>query len=299
MLREVQVANPRGDVLVMPLADPVESGIVVKEVTGIGPGDAYINTTAISTNDGTIFNSARLQERSIRLTLEFWPERYDIETIRHRIYAYFPLKGLVSLLFVTDSRSVVASGYVESNDVHVFSEREYADITVRCPDPYFYSADEEGDTSFSSVVSEFEFPFSNESLEDNLISFGEIVLDTDQYLEYRGDGDTGITITIDAIGTVEDLAVYNVDTRETMAIDTSKISNGFISGDRIVINTRRGHKSIRLLRNGKYTNILNALDRDAEWFQLSYGVNHFAYTASSGIDHLRFSISYRTLYEGV
>lgn len=299
MLKEIWVMNPKGDILEMPLADPAESGMIIKDVKGIGPGDAVINMTEISTNDGSIYNSARLTDRDINLTIEFYPEKYSIETIRHRTYSYFPLKGYVSLLFVTDTRLVMASGYVEKNEPVIFTQNEYTSITIRCPDPYFYSAEDEGETSFSSVVSQFEFPFSNESLEDNLISMGEIVQDTDQYIEYQGDGETGITIEIDAYGSVGNIEIYNVDTHESMSIAVNKIPNGFGSGDKIIITTVTGHKSVRLLRSGAYINILNALDRDCDWLKLNYGVNHYAYSVASGGEHVNFTITYRTLYEGV
>ena len=149
----------------------------------------------------------------------------------------------------------------------------------------------------------FEFPFSNESLDESLLEFGEIQQMTEQVIEYYGDAEIGVTIYINAIGTVGDITIYNTGTRELMTIDVSKIEDltgyGIIAGDEIIINTMRGHKSIRLLRGGEYINILNALDKDADWFQLAHGENVFAYTAESGTSNLQFRIVNRTIFEGV
>lgn len=57
--------------------------------------------------------------------------------------------------------------------------------------------------------------------------------------------------------------------------------------------------SLTLLRNGKTTNILNCLDKNADWFQLAKGDNIFAYTAEYGSTNLQFKIENRIVYEGV
>jgi hypothetical protein len=75
--------------------------------------------------------------------------------------------------------------------------------------------------------------------------------------------------------------------------------SGIVFGDDIIISTVRGQKYIKLLRNGEYTNILNCLDMDAEWFQLTKGDNIFAFTADSGSTNLQFRVENQTIYEGV
>ena len=47
------------------------------------------------------------------------------------------------------------------------------------------------------------------------------------------------------------------------------------------------------------SNILNTLNRGADWFQLSKGDNLFAFEADEGIENLIFTIANRTLFEGV
>ena len=88
-----------------------------------------------------------------------------------------------------------------------------------------------------------------------------------------------------------------------MKIYNSKIAaltgSGIIAGDDIIISTVRGNKYISLLREGIYTNILNALDKESDWFQLTKGDNIFAYTADEGAENLQFKIENRIIYEGV
>lgn len=105
------------------------------------------------------------------------------------------------------------------------------------------------------------------------------------------------------IGEASNITIYNTGTREVMRIDTDKLEkftgSGIIAGDEIIICTVKGNKSITLLRNGKTTNILNCLDKNADWFQLAKGDNIFAYTAEYGSTNLQFKIENRIVYEGV
>ena len=271
MIRAVTFTNYLGDSIRLDLARPEESGFIIKSVTGLGPGKANINTTEIATNDGSLFNSSRMPSRNIVISLAYmWKD--SIEDVRQLSYKYFPIKKKLTMLIETDNRQAEIEGYVESNDPAIFSKDEGSDISIVCPNPFFYSAGKDGinTTIFYGVEALFEFPFSNESLQDPLLEMGEI---------------------------------YNTGTREVMRIDTDKLEkftgSGIIAGDEIIICTVKGNKSITLLRNGKTTNILNCLDKNADWFQLAKGDNIFAYTAEYGSTNLQFKIENRIVYEGV
>lgn len=304
MIKAITVTNYLGDSLVLNLARPEESGFVVKSVTGLGPGTANINTTEVSTNDGGLYNSSRLSTRNVVITLGFlWKD--SIEDVRQKSYKYFPIKKKLTLLIETDNRQAEIEGYVETNDPNIFSKEEGADISIICPNPFFYSSGADGSntTVFYGIDPMFEFPFSNESLYDALLEMGSIQNQHEKVVTYNGDAEIGVTITIHAIGEASNITIYNTGTREIMKIDTEKLSaltgSGIIAGDDIVICTVKGNKSIKLLRSGKTTNILNCLDKNTDWFQLAKGDNIFAYTAQSGSSNLQFKIDHRVIYEGV
>lgn len=304
MIKSITVTNYLGDSIKLDLARPELSGFVVKSITGLGPGKANINTTEVSTNDGSLFNSARLPQRNIVITLGFlW--KNSIEEVRQLSYKYFPIKRNLTLLIETDNRKAEITGYVESNDPNIFSKSEDTDISIICPNPSFYSAEEHGSnlTVLSGVVPMFEFPFGNESLTEALLEMGTIENETEKVVVYNGDMETGVTITIHALGEARNITIYNTGTREIMRIDTNKIEaftgSGIIAGDDIVICTIKGKKSINLIREGETINILNCLDKDAAWFQLVKGDNIFAYVAEYGSHNLQFKLEHRTIYEGV
>lgn len=306
MIKSITVTNFLNKSLELELRRPDKTGLLITSIEGLGPADGTINTTEVSTNDGSLYNSARLSQRNIVIDFTFLEtDTEKIEDIRLKTYQYFPIKKQLTLKIETDNRTVKISGYVESNEPDIFSEQETAKISIICPDPYFYSAGDDGtiQTTFFSVTPLFEFPFCNDSLTDDLLEFGETEIQTDGVVTYYGDTDVGITIHIHATGSATNLTIYNINTREEMTLDTSKIESltgsGIIASDDITISTVRGNKSVSLLRAGTTYNILNALGKNCDWFMLTRGDNLFAFSAESGIEHLQFEIENQILYEGI
>lgn len=301
MIKSISLTNYLGDTLSMVLSEPEKSGFVITEIDGLGPVKADIHTTDIATSDGSIFNSARLTDRNIVLKVRFLAKN-SIEDTRQLSYKYFPIKTKVTFGIITDNREALIEGYVESNEPDIFSDEESAQISIVCPSPYFYSA-EINNTLFSGVEAAFEFPFENDSLTEKVIEFGTIENKTERSVWYDGDAEVGVTMTIHALGSASNVTIYNVMTRESMSIDTDKLEAltgyGIIASDDIIISTVKGYKSIKLLRGGIETNILNCLDKDADWFQLSKGDNIFTYIAESGGSNLQFKIANQILYEGI
>ena len=304
MIKSITIVNYLGDSIKLDLMSPEKSGFIITDISGLGPGKSTIGTTSIASSDGDLFNNARLDKRNITLSLEFMFNP-TIEDTRLKSYKYFPLKRNLELFIETDTRTARISGYTESNEPTIFSKKEGCKISIICPDPYFYSTGEDGtnETVFSGITSEFEFPFENNSLTENLIEFGNIENLTERTIYYTGDEDTGVTIKIHAVGPANNIVIYNTGTRETMKINTDRlkemIGSSIKAGDEITITTVKNHKSIMLLRDGVSSNILNCLDKGGDWFQLTKGDNVFTYTADYGATNLQFLIQNKVIFEGV
>lgn len=301
MIKSVTIVNPKSETLVMELANPWESGIAIQNIEGLGPGKVTVNTSEYATIDGSYFQSTRMPQRNIVFTLK--PMALpSVEESRLKIYQFFPIKKLITMLFKTDQRTAQIEGIVESNEPTIFSENEITQISIICYDPYFY---ELGDTQtvFSGVQPLFEFPFENASLTSKELIFGQFRLDTRVNFLYEGDMDTGFVITIHAVGTADGITIYNTDTQESIEINTSKITSltgqMFDAGDDIIISTKPGNKYARLLRDGFYTNIIGCINKDADWFKLTKGWNSFAFTADTGENNIMMTFSYRNAYGGI
>lgn len=306
MIKWIKVTNSSNETIKFTLNNPGESGFVIANVTGISPGRANINISEITTYDGGLFNSAQIPFRSINLQLIYYWGVNTIEELRHESYKYFPLKEKITLEIQTDTRLASITGYVETNDVSIFSSIESSNITINCPDPYFYDSEGSGVqvTVSSNIEGAFEFPFSNESLTEDLIVFGDIRDYSERTVVYKGDASIGCTISIHAIGPVSNLMIYNVTTREIFKIDTTKLEqmtgSGIVAFDDIIIHTEKGSKSVTLLRNGVSTNILNAVDRSSDWISLIPGNNIFTISADDqGALNVQYTIENRISYEGI
>ena len=302
MIQSLTVTNYLGESLTIPMMNSESTGFILHDMTGLGPPTASVNTSKVATKDGSKYNSARAEERNIVLPMYFTPIP-TIEDARHRSYKYFPLKKPVILAFKTDNRECQIVGYVETNEPDICSDREGCQVSIICPNPYFSSIYDTV-TSFSGVEAAFEFPFSNEDTSNPHIEFGKFVVKAEKIVRYEGDAESGVQIRIAASATVKNITIYNVDTRGAMHIYHDKLvaltGSGIVKGDEIIITTDKGSRSVTLLRNGKSTNILNAIDpRNDEWFSLTKGDNIFAYTADEGSDYLMFVVDHTTLYEGI
>ena len=304
MIKSITITNYLGQSITLDMRSPDKSGLYIKKIEGLGPPNATINAKEIATFDGGLYNSARASTRNIVLTLGFLPNP-SIEDMRQLTYKYFPIKKKLRFLIETDNRIAETYGYVESNEPDIFSQNETTEISIICPDPYFYSAEDNGSniTVFSGVEANFEFPLTNNSLTSDLIEMGVMRNVKEKLIVYTGDSEVGVIITIHALGKAGSITIYNTGTNEAMRIDNDKIASitgsGIVKSDDIIISSIKGDKYIRLLRDGVYTNILNALDKGSKWFQLSKGDNIFAYTAESGEENLQFKIAHQVVYEGV
>lgn len=319
----------------MDLFNPEESGLLVTDISGIGSPDTDVNMTNYATADGGLFTGTRAKPRQIIIKVQpiDSESKESIETCRQKTYRYFPIKHEITLIFETDNHTLEIKGYISKNDPTIFSRNEEIQIDIQCPDPYFYLIGGATSVVFSGIEPIFEFPFSNEKVLDDTVTvhrkeyddFGRVIREWDEIvtlpmtknllvmseikdlkygiIDYKGEVDIGVVITMHALGDVKNPIFYKQGTANYMMILTDKIQSitgtAFQKGDNIEISTVSGNRYVRLLRGGIYTNIINALEKSSTWVMLSSGANTFSFSAENGADNLEFKVEYRTAYQGV
>lgn len=312
MIHKVVATNPKGESVEMILKNPEKSGLNIKNITGVSPIGADIMMTAFASVDGAIYSGSRVPSRNIVMTIGMFNENLSkdrvasIEDSRLKTYQFFQIKDPVRLTFYTDNRVLYIDGYVESNEVDIFSDDETATISIICVDPWFYSISEEFRT-LSGVRRMFEFPFSTEDgygIYPQRIEFGEVSLDSRISLFYAGDIRSGFTAKISFTGSnLHDVYIYNTETREQFHIYTDQITaitgNPLSSGDEIVISTITGKKNVFLLRNGIFINAINIVDKNSDWIQLTKGTNVLAVASDYGVENINISINFNNAYAGI
>lgn len=310
MIKSVTAVNFKGESIKMDLFHPESSGFIIIKIDGIGPGKATVTKNDSKVYDGGTITSARLPSRNIKMEIQFlWVN--SIEDVRHKSYKYFPLKKPLTLIFETDTRTVEIEGVVESNEPDIFSSEESTNISIICPDPYFYASGENArsKTEFSGINAVFEIPsdigYSNESLTEALTEISTLYVQSERGIMNYGEVDIGVVISIKPLAIVKGiLTISNVTLGQNMSFDLNKIKtiteNDFHLGDELVINTLRGKKSVTLVREGKNYNALSCIDTRTDWIYLTSGENTFTYYLDGeGIEDLQFSVTNSILYEGV
>ena len=306
MFKSVTVTNYRGDSLELPLRWPNESGLLVSKIDGITPVDVEVNSQDYAVIDGGVFNSSRIGTRTITINFYYGFDPH-IETSRHRAYRYFPVKEQVRLDFLTDERALSIWGWVQENDTQIFSKQEEGQVTIVCPDPYFYEKD------YSQFIlgrgaPKFEFPFSNESLTEPLLEFSEV---GNKYLydvQYNGDIEVGAIIRVQFNtnpSQITSIEIHDVFDRQVIKLDLSQIQSStgvtFEQYGSIVINSVRGQKDIYYERFGITKSLFGAFDIiHFPWMYLSPGVNQFAFIMDDeNYDNVTITIEHSGAYGGV
>lgn len=280
-----KVENTRNNILTL---TQDEDNFQVLKITGLNPPKAQINTTKMATLDGKKFNSSTLNERNIVITVKL---NGDVEKNRIRLYSFFRPKEWCKFYYKNSSRDVFIEAYTENVECDLFTNDEVMQISLLCPEPYFKDVQEIID-DISKILSKFEFPFS---IDEDGIEFS--TLDTSKITNVHNSSemDTGVIIDIDIYSHVEKLLIKNTSTGETLTLNYQ-----FQSNDKVIINTNKGHKSIKLIRNAETINIFSAIERSSAFFQLNIGDNFFSYLVDDGENDSFVHIVFRrnTLYGG-
>lgn len=301
MITSLTVTNHLNESLTLELLSPEKSGFIILSIDGLGPSKAELSLTERATVDGAAYNSGRVTSRDMVLRLRHYADR-DSEELRQETYKYFPLNRPITIEIEAAHRSVYSIAYVEANEPDVFSHEAGTVITLRFPNAYFLDQ-VSALTTFSSVTPNFEFPWSNESTVSPLLEMGAITGETSKSVVYTGDVSVGMLIQIHATGAASGVEFTDEETLETLSIDSTQLiaitGSDITTGDDIWISTVKGNKYAILVRGVTTYNILSCLGISPTWFQLEQGDNVYAYSATSGITNLQFSVYNEIAYEGV
>lgn len=258
----------------------------ILSIDGLYPPSANVNIAENANFDGGTEKNSRLNTRNIVLTIAI---HQPIEQNRIALYKYFRVKKHCKLYFSNGTREVYIEGIVEALPVPQWANKERAQVSILCPNPYLIDT-KQSETSFSIIESLFEFPFS---LPAEGQEFSRMEFNKEETI-IAGDIETGMDIQIIATGSASNPVIYNTDTLESL-----KVNINLVRGDVLRINTNRGQKAITLTHEGVTTNVINDLEPGSKWLQLEPGANDILYSADTSPENLIVNIEYSTLYEGV
>lgn len=259
----------------------------ITSVQGLTPPPTIINTATAGTIDGTFFNSARLEQRNIVITIVL---NGDIEKNRQALYKIFPRKTKCTIYFANQNRDVKIEGYVETFESDLFTMREEVQISIICPRPYFQSLYDIYN-ELSKILALFEFPFSITTP----IPFSEYLDAPMCYLINEGDAACGSIIEVDVYNNVSGLKITNTTNQTFFELNYS-----FQANDRVIIDTNSGQMGVKLQRSGEFTNLLNYVTQGSTWLKILPGKNVFTFTLTTGdSEDVKIHFTTALLYGGV
>lgn len=267
---------------------------MTSKIDGLNPPAGTISTSTYAGMDGSYLNNAFIEKRNV--VISFQMRGINIEKRRHLLYRVVKPSGYIKVYYKTAGIDVYTEGYVETCEISNFDALTSGQISIICPDPYWYSASAVY-SYYSQVTGAFHFPFPES---DAPFPLG--IYSTTDNIIIQNDGDeTGFTIRIEASSdeTVPEIAaytptIYNANTGEYL-----QIKGDILKGDVITITTKTGNKTVTLTRNGVDSNIINRLVSGSTWLSLREGKNTFHVQAVRGVKNLKVTLMHRNAYLGV
>lgn len=281
---QLKIQNTNGDIFELTHDSP---HYYVTSVQGLTPPPTIINTATAGTIDGTFFNSARVEQRNLVITVVL---NGDIEANRQKLYTIFPRKTKCTVYFKNKNRNVKIDGYVETLEADLFTQREQVQISIICPRPYFEALNTLYN-ELSKTLALFQFPFNIETP----VPFSEFMDQPVCRLMNTGDAACGTIIEVDVNSSVSGLKIVNTTSHEYFELNYT-----FAANDRVIINTGSGQMGVKLQSGGLITNLLNYVTQGSSWLKILPGLNVFTFTLSTGSDEdVNIHFTTALLYGGV
>ena len=219
MLTRVDVQSENPFYLNIRDARPSDS-IIVAKIEGLDPPDIDLFMGDYA-RDGGFYNGRRVPPRDVTFTLEYNPnyERNEsVSGLRKMLYKAFldpfSLADNVNIILKDDEMADrMITGYTSKFDGDVFTDDTTAQILMRCPNPYIVDVNPITLTGFGPTL-----PF-----------------------EYKGSAEVGFVVELLITTNTSWLSVE-------LGGRVMVLNYAFLTGDKVVLNTRRGQRRIQLVR---------------------------------------------------
>ena len=170
---------------------------MTSQIEGLSPPPGTISTSSYAGMDGSYLNNAFIEKRNV--VIHFEMRGVGVEARRHQLYKVVKPSRYVKVYYKTAGIDVFTEGYVETCEVSNFEQLVTGQISILCPDIYWYST-ESVMAYYSQITGAFTFPFPTESNPEPFV-LGKF--NTQNIMEIINDGDEiGFTLQIEALADV-------------------------------------------------------------------------------------------------
>lgn len=282
---EISYTNSSGESITLRQSRPY----FLTKIDGTGSLRQTVNTFKAPQQDGAFYISSTLDMRNITLEgtiVASSPD--DAYAKRERFLKIFSPKKNGTLVYRKRRIACVVeeAGFTASS-------RERAPnffISLLCPSPFFEALEEIREELASWLAQfSFELDIPESGMEFGLRQPSQIIT-----VDNTGDISCGCVIIFQALGTVTNPELMNLDSGEYVRLNTTMDAD-----TQLRIYTHFAGKRVLSVSGQAVSNAFSILDTGSTFLQLNAGRNLLRYNASSNMDLLEVSIYYRPQFLGV
>lgn len=255
--------------LLDPEGRPETDLVQIRNIDGLEPVKASVNTSLFGSVDGSAYTGASVPSRNIVLTIHPNPDwhTWKYEDLRKLIYAYFMAKRPVRLVFYSDvDPPVEILGIVESVDNTIFSKDQEFNVSVICPDPYFILVDPRVITGQS------------------IRSGG-----TPTTVTYNGNVETGFRVKVSfSSGTPPTTIGIQVGDPKISYFNVTATVGSTVYFDMSSVAMQKYVQNVSI-GSGVITNLLSKMQEGSKWPLFQPGDNHFSVITDQGVQDWELS----------
>jgi hypothetical protein len=262
--------------------------IHIRDVTGLGPVKADINTTQYGTGNGGFYTGGEINTRNIVFKLGFNPDWtvHTVSSLRQLVYGYFMSKQQVRLRFFRDDGPTVEIvGYCETNEPSIFSKDPEMEVSIICPDPDFVAVAQ----SVVAGVANEDPDSVDFTLVGNIDTTGRLVVTT--------------TTTEEPAFTDPDPdydGTFKIE-HKTLAAGSEDftITGSIAEGLSLIIDSAIGNKVAENVIGLEHINLLNSMTADSQWLYLHPGTNKIRVIMDAGAPDKAWTLTYYERFGGL
>ena len=257
---------------------------ILTHADGLTDVSSNVSTSTTPYMDGDTVNNVRSVPRGIVLDLRI-KQGVVVEEAKRFILQTIKPKQSGKLQLTQIDRMTEIAGVVENVTMPRFTDTAIMQVTLYCSEPYW------SDVSFmevelARVLDLHCFPIDTNGLAFPLegVPFGEFEINNTRTYTNDGDADCGMIITIVANAEAINPTLYKSDGSYIGINDT------LVTGDKVIINTNRGNKTIT--KNG--ISIFDKIKKGSTFLQMETGDNEFTIDSDGGTEgNLYFTLSFK------
>ncbi len=281
--------SQRGDIL--PLS--ANADFYLTHIDGQTTASASISSSVIGGVDGDTVNNMQADFRPLIFDLRI-RSGVDVEEAKRKILRVIKLKQNGTVRWEQNNRTVEITGKVERIEMPRWANGIVMQVEMHCEQPFWEDIEAVVEQISEAISLHYftDMPTDMLYFPEEGIVIGEY--DTTRAKGFYNEGDVSVGLEIDiiAVSTVTNPIIYDADNNFFgVGYDAKPVVMN--SGDKIVITTHRGKKSVTL--NG--VSIFDKIRPNSTWLQLATGDNRFAINSDDdSLNNMAFSLIYKQRY---